>query len=130
MRTAARRREEARTILRTAQLRSANVPEHLSRLQRLENRQDPFVPLLHIFTLLSLALSARLYDVLGRQAMFFVARGSTCADVLWFVVMLSVLLPTVVVLAEWLAGLLWRPLGLGVHRAIVWACGAAIVMAA
>lgn len=85
---------------------------------------------LHVFVLLCLAFAARLYDVLGRQPQFFVARRSEAVDVVLFVLTLSLLLPGLVVLAEWLAGLASRRVGRGCHAAVVFLSAAAIAVAA
>jgi len=85
---------------------------------------------LHVFVLLNLALTARLYDLLARQPMFFVARRSESVDVVLLVLALSVLLPALVVLGLWLAGLPSRRFGWWCHLVVMWLSLAAIVAAA
>ena len=83
---------------------------------------------LHVFTLLNLAFAARLYELLGRQPMFFVARKSDVTDIILFVLIVSVLLPGLVVLLQWLAGLASVRIGQGCHAMVVLVSITAITM--
>ena len=60
---------------------------------------------IHVFVLLSLAFTGRLYELLGRQPAFFAVRQSHAADVVLWVLALSFLLPAIVVAGLWLIGL-------------------------
>ncbi|MBN2473988.1 MAG: sulfatase-like hydrolase/transferase [Pirellulales bacterium] len=85
---------------------------------------------LHVLTLWNLAFAARLYELLGRQPMFFIARKASAADVVAFVLILSVLLPALVFLAPWSAGLVSRRAGWSCHLAVVFGATVAMVLAA
>jgi len=74
---------------------------------------------LHIFVLVGFALAQPLFDLLSQNAEFFVARQSEPVDVIVLILVLCVLLPALVWLAEVVAGLLGRRARKGVHAFIV-----------
>ncbi|MEE9542251.1 MAG: hypothetical protein V3V95_00525, partial [Thermodesulfobacteriota bacterium] len=59
---------------------------------------------LHIFVLVSLGLAQPLFDLLSRNAEFFIARHSEKIDIILLVAILSLLVPALFVFAEWLVG--------------------------
>ena len=85
----------------------------------MQQRNDFFIDALHIFVLFSFALAQPLFDLLGRHAQFFVAHGSKPLDIILFVIILCVLLPTIAVLIEWAVGLFGRWVRQGMHALIV-----------
>ena len=91
---------------------------------------DLFTDALHIFVLFSFALAQPLFDLLSRNAEFFVARRSQPIDVIFLILILCVLLPTLVVLVEVVAGLLGQRVRRGVHGFIVAGLVAGIVLPA
>ena len=84
--------------------------------------------LLHIFVLFSFALAQPLFDLLSRNAEFFVARRSQPIDVIFLILILCLLLPALVVLVEMVAGLLGQRVRRGVHGLIVAGLVAGIVL--
>jgi hypothetical protein len=87
---------------------------------RLMSRRREFViDALHVFVLCSFAVAQPLYDLLGRNAEFFVAHRSTPIDLVLFVLVLSFGLPLGFILAEAAAGLLNRGLRKGLHTLVV-----------
>lgn len=70
---------------------------------------------LHIFILSSIGITRPLLDVLSRDPEFFVIRRSQPADIILLVLILSLLLPSVLILFEYLCGLLSQKLRKGVH---------------
>jgi hypothetical protein len=82
----------------------------------------------HLAVLWAFAFQKPLFDLLGRNADFFVARGNTRADILTFAVGFTLLPPLAMVLVEWVALRISRPLHRGLHLAFVGALGAAIAL--
>jgi uncharacterized protein DUF4214/sulfatase-like protein len=74
----------------------------------IHQKSDFFLNALHIFVLCSFAFAQPLFDLLSRNAEFFVARHSDPIDVILLIVILCVLLPALVILIEVLAGLFGR----------------------
>jgi len=74
-----------------------------------------FTDTLHIFVLFSFAISQPLFNLLSRNAEFFVARHSEPIDVIILVLILSVVLPAFLVLVETVAGILGRRVRKVVH---------------
>ena len=64
----------------------------------------PAMQTVHVFTLVSLALAVRLYEVLGRQPAFFAVRQAHRSEVILATVALSLLLPAVLAAGLALAG--------------------------
>src|SRR3990172_12636545 len=94
----------------------------------MKQKSEFLVDSLHIFVLFSFALVQPLFDLLSRSAVFFVARHSEPVDVILLVLILIVLLPTLVVLVEWMVGLLGRWARKGGHSLIVASLVAAIAL--
>jgi sulfatase-like protein len=82
-------------------------------------KNDFLVDALHIFVLFSFALAQPLFDVLSRHVQFFVAHGSKPVDVILLVVIVCILLPTIAVLIESVAGLFGRGIRKGMHGLVV-----------
>ncbi|MEF9437906.1 MAG: hypothetical protein L0922_03860, partial [Candidatus Mariimomonas ferrooxydans] len=83
-----------------------------------KQKREFLIDALHIFILVSLALSKPLY-VLSRNAGIFVTRHSKPIDVILLVLILCVLLPALLVFVQMLAGLFGRRFRKGVHYLIV-----------
>src|SRR5690606_27018113 len=73
----------------------------------------------HIFVLTAFAVAQPVYDLLGRNAEFFVAHRSTRRDILTLVLLLSVGLPAAIALVRFLAGLVSSRAGSALHALIV-----------
>jgi hypothetical protein len=86
------------------------------------------LPALHVATLWNLALAARLYDVVGRQPMFFVSRRSSAADLVLLGVVVSFLLPGLVVALGWLLGRISPRARSGYWTLCVGLCAAAVAL--
>ena len=84
----------------------------------------------HLTVLSSFAVAQPLLDILGRNATFFVVRGSSGREIVLFALVLTVLPPVVLTLVELLAGLLDAFLGLTLHVVFVAALTAALVLQA
>jgi hypothetical protein len=82
-------------------------------------KNDFLINALHIFVLFSFALAQPLFDVLSRHVQFFVAHGSKPADVILLVLILCILLPTIAVLIEWVAGLFGGRVRKRIHGLVV-----------
>jgi len=67
--------------------------------------RPPRVDALHVFVLGNLAFAGRVYATLGEQSTFFVAHRSTAGDILGMMLIISLAVPLMFVVAEWLAGL-------------------------
>ncbi|MPY87612.1 MAG: sulfatase-like hydrolase/transferase [Luteitalea sp.] len=74
---------------------------------------------LHIFALSAFAIAQPLFDVLGRDATFFVAQGSAVTEVLLFSAVLLFGPPLLIVTATRLVGLLWSPAHRMLHNAAI-----------
>lgn len=85
----------------------------------MQQKNDFLMDALHIFVLFSLALAQPLFDLLSRHVQFFVAHGSKPVDVILLVLILCILLPTITVLIEWVAGLFGRWVRKGMHGVVV-----------
>lgn len=71
----------------------------------MQQKKDFFIDGLHIFVLFSFAFAQPLFDLLSRNAEFFVAHHSEPVDIILLILILCVLLPALVVLIEGVAGL-------------------------
>ena len=71
-------------------------------------RHKLLVDVLHVFVLSSFAIAQPVYDLLGKRAAYFVARGSKPVDVVALVLVLSLVVPAI------LAGCLLLSRALGV----------------
>jgi len=85
----------------------------------MQQKKNFLIDALHIFVLFSFALAQPLFDLLSRNAEFFVARHSEPVDIILLIIILCVLLPVLVVLIEVLAGLFGRRARKGVHGFMV-----------
>lgn len=85
---------------------------------------------LHVFALTAFAVAQPVYDLLGRNAEFFVAHRSSRGDILVLVLLLSVALPAALALVRAAAGLVSRRAGTLVHLLSVFACATVIVLPA
>lgn len=70
---------------------------------------------LHLFTLCSLAFAKPIFDITGKDAAFFVVRGSRPVDVVSLIAILCILLPGTLILLEALLKLLARRAQLLLH---------------
>ena len=93
----------------------------------MQQKRDFLIDALHIFVLFSFALAQPLFDLLSRNAEFFVARHSEPVDIILLIIILCVLLPVLVILIEVLAGLFGRRARKLVHGLVV-ACLVAIIV--
>ena len=94
----------------------------------MQQKKDFFIDTLHIFVLFSFALAQPLFDLLSRNAEFFVAHHSEPVDIIFLILILCVLLPALVVLIEVVAGLFGRRARKGVHGLLVSGLVAIIVL--
>ena len=92
----------------------------------MQQKNNFAIEALHVFVLFSFALAQPLFDLLSKNAEFFVARHSAPIDVIFLTLILCVLLPTLVVLIEMVAGIFGRRPRRVVH-AIVVASRAAVI---
>jgi Sulfatase len=86
------------------------------------------VKALHLGALWAFAFAQPLFDLLGGEAQFFVARGSTTADIVIFALVLVIVPPAVMALLVWLAGRIRPALGDGLMIVFVGLLAAAIVL--
>jgi len=82
----------------------------------------------HLTVLSSFALAQPLFDILGRNATFFAARGSSGREIVLFALALTLVPPAVLILVELGAGLLDPILGLALHLLFVAALAAVIAL--
>ncbi len=85
----------------------------------MQQKREFFVDALHIFILSSFALAQPLFDLLSRNAEFFVARHSKSIDVILLILILCVLFPSLLVLMEVVAALFGRRIRKGIHYFMV-----------
>ena len=83
---------------------------------------------LHLAALWALAFVQPMFGLLGGQAQFFVARGSTAADIVLFALAYTLVPPAVMALAVWLLGRVRPSLGWGLQLVLVGALVAAFVL--
>ena len=83
------------------------------------DRREFFFDALHVFVLTGFAIAQPLYDLLGRNAEFFVAHRLGAPGILALAATLSFGLPALLVLMEWLAGTISLRLRRAVHVVIV-----------
>ena len=99
-----------------------------------ERRRRPFPPfpvrVAHLAVLTGFALAQPLFDILGRNPTFFVARGSTSREIVIFALVLTLLPPAVLALVELGAELINRDLARVVHFVLVGALVAVISLEA
>ena len=80
----------------------------------MKERSGYFFDILHIFTLTAFAVAQPLFDLLGRQAEFFVARQADSIDIVLLVAVLILLLPGVLCLVR----VLVQPLSVRLRRSV------------
>jgi Sulfatase len=95
-----------------------------------QQKRDLLFPALHLFALAALAIAQPVYDLLARNAAFFVVRRSETVDILLLVAALSVLVPAVLVVTEIAAARVSRRLGRGLHLAFIAVLAGAIALQA
>jgi hypothetical protein len=83
---------------------------------------------LHLGALWAFAFVQPLFDLLGRQAQFFVARGNTTADIVLFALVFTFVPPALLALLVWIAGRIRPALGDALQIAFVGLLVAAIVL--
>jgi hypothetical protein len=83
---------------------------------------------LHLAALWAFAFVQPMFDLLGGQAQFFVARGSTGADIVVFALAFTLVPPAVMTLAVWLLGRVRPALGEGLQVVLVGVLVAAFVL--
>jgi len=91
-------------------------------------RSEFSIDCLHVFVLVGLAVAQPLFDVLSRNAEFFVARRSELVDVVLLVLALSGVIPAIAVTLEAAAALAGRRLRRTVHGLVVMALVTAIAL--
>ena len=84
----------------------------------------------HLAVLSSFALAQPLFDILGRNATFFVVRGSSAREIVLFALAVTVIPPAVLMLVELAAGLLDAVLGMALHLVFVAGLTAVIALQA
>jgi hypothetical protein len=99
-----------------------------------EQRRRPFPPFpvraAHLAVLTGFALAQPLFDILGRNPTFFVARGSTSREIVIFALVVTLVPPAVLALAELGAELINRGLARAVHFVLVGALVAVVSLQA
>jgi membrane-associated PAP2 superfamily phosphatase len=74
------------------------------------------------------AVAQPLFDDLGRNAEFFVARHNTATDILILSVVLTLVPPLALFAVELVASVIWRPLGHALHVVFVGVLGAVVAV--
>ena len=90
-------------------------------------REGPWTRSLHVWVVASFAAAQPLYDLLGKQAEFFIFQNAGRAEILGLVVVLSGAIPLVLVATERLAGLIGPRTRHRVHETIL-AVGVALTV--
>ena len=101
------------------------LPPH--RRKAAQHRETLWATSLHVFVIVGFAVAQPLYDLLARQAEFFIFQNLARVDILALVVILSVLLPLGLVGVEGLIGLVSQRLRRWVHHTIL-ALGVALTI--
>ena len=83
---------------------------------------------LHLGALWAFAFAQPLFDLLGGEAAFFVARGNTTADIVLFAVVLTFVPPALLALLVWVAGRIRPAFGDALQLVFVGLLVAAIVL--
>jgi hypothetical protein len=83
---------------------------------------------LHLVTLTAFAVAQPLFDVLGREATFFVAHRTSTLDLVLLALVLAVLAPLPLILVELLVGLISAKLRRGLHGVFVAAVVALVLL--
>ena len=96
----------------------------------MQQKNDIYIDTLHIFVLFSFALAQPLFDLLSRNAEFFVAHHCEPVDIILLILIVCVLLPGLVVLIEVVTGLIGRRARKAVHGLLVAGLVAVIVLPA
>jgi Sulfatase len=86
------------------------------------------VKALHLGALWAFAFAQPLFNLLGGQAQFFVARGSTTTDIVLFALVVTLVPPALLALAVWLAGKVRPALGEALQVILVGLLAAAILL--
>ena len=95
--------------------------------ERAAAARRPWAEALHVWVVVSFAVAQPLYDLLGKQAEFFIFQNAGRAEILGLVVVLSGLAPLVLVAVVRLAGLVGPRDGRRVHQTIL-AVGVALTV--
>ncbi len=95
--------------------------------ETLDDRR-PLVRTLHLGVLWAFAVAQPLFDVLARDAAFFVVRRSEPLDLVLTALVMVVVLPLGLAIVPFLLHLLWKPLGTVAHNLLVAALGAIIAL--
>jgi hypothetical protein len=90
--------------------------------------RDIVVAGVHLAVLWAFAVAQPLFDLLGRNAEFFAARGSSASDIVAFALGVILVPPACLLLVELAAGLLHPYLGRALHLLFVTALAAAIAL--
>jgi hypothetical protein len=83
---------------------------------------------LHLLTLWAFAVVQPLFDLLGRNAQFFVARGSTAGDIWLLALGLMFVPPAVMLLVVWAAGRIAPAVGWALHLLLLGLLVALVVL--
>ncbi len=83
---------------------------------------------LHLAALAAVAVSQPLYDILGRNPIFFVARQMTVFETLLLTLGLAVVVPGLLLIVEVCAGLLSARLAWWTHLLMLWGLGVALAL--
>ena len=95
--------------------------------ERAAAARRPWAEALHVWVVASFAVAQPLYDLLGKQAEFFIFQNAGRAEILGLVVVLSGLAPLVLVAVVRLAGLVGPRDGRRIHQTIL-AVGVALTV--
>jgi hypothetical protein len=87
--------------------------------RNIKQKWDFFKDALHIFVLCSFAFAQPLFDILSRNAEFFVLWRSEPTDVILLILILGIVIPTFIVSVEAVAGLFGRRVRKVVHGFVV-----------
>ncbi|MFQ5964292.1 MAG: sulfatase-like hydrolase/transferase [Candidatus Scalinduaceae bacterium] len=96
----------------------------------MQTKKDFLKDIIHIFILSNFAFAQPLFDLLSRQAEFFTIRRSEPVDIILLVFCLVILLPSLLILVEFMVGLLSRRVRKSVHGFLVAVLLTAIILPA
>src|SRR5262249_26313971 len=94
----------------------------------MRERNGLLLDALHVFVLSGFALGQPLFDLLSRQAQFFVAHGSKPVDIVLLVLIVCVFVPAIAISIELVAALFGRRSRRGMHGLVVTADVAVIAL--
>jgi len=83
---------------------------------------------LHLALLVGIGIAQPLYDLLGRNPSFFVAHSATASDLIGFVTIISIAIPAVLWLLQWVLTRVAERIGSAFHLALMAALFTAIAL--